>query len=139
VQEAPTRSDDARTPATFMAIGAGVAVAAIPLAAATGPPYLSLDSLNPWLVPYAIGLFTALFATPFAIHRGLGGLLEADARWERALLWWGAVSLVVLALAALTGAPSGFDADSLPGSLALVTVVEAVLVLGTLVAWLLSG
>jgi hypothetical protein len=123
----------------FLTLGAGVAVAAIPLAAATGPPYLSLGSLNPWLVPYAIGLFTALFATPFAIHRGLGGLLEADARWERALLWWGAISLVVLLLGALAGAPSGFDSDSLAGSLGLVTVVEAVLVLGTLVAWLVSG
>lgn len=133
------RSDEVRTPATFLALGAGVAVAAIPLAGAAGPPYLSLGSLNPWLVAYAIGLFTAMFATPFAIHRGLGGLLEADARWERALLWWGAISLVVLVVGALAGAPSGFDSDSLAGSLGLVTVVEAVLVLGTLAVWLLSG
>ena len=138
-QEAPRRPDDARTPATFLAIGAGIAVAAIPLAAATGPPYLSLGSLNPWLVPYAIGLFTAVFATPFAIHRGLGGLLEADARWERALLWWGAGCVALLALGAVAGAPSGFDSDSLAGSLGLVTVAEAMLVLGTLVVWLVSG
>ncbi|MGH2955271.1 MAG: hypothetical protein ACRDK9_14895 [Solirubrobacterales bacterium] len=137
--EAPRRSDVVRTPATFLALGAGVAVAAVPLAAATGPPYLSLDALNPFLVAYAIGLFVAMFATPFAIHRGLGGLLEADARWERALLWWGAVSLVVLAIGALAGLPSGFDSDSLAGSLGLVTLIEALLVLATLAVWLVSG
>lgn len=126
-------------PATFLAIGAAVALASIPLAALAGPPYLSLDSLNPWLIGYAIGLFAALFATPFAIHRGVGGLLEADARWERALLWWGAASLVVLVVGALAGLPSGFGSDSLAGSLGLVTVAEAMLVLGTLVVWLISG
>ncbi|MGH2951370.1 MAG: hypothetical protein ACRDKX_04925 [Solirubrobacterales bacterium] len=137
--EAPRPSDDARMPATFLAIGAAVALASIPLAALAGPPYLSLDSLNPWLIGYAIGLFAALFATPFAIHRGVGGLLEADARWERALLWWGAASLVVLVVGALAGLPSGFGSDSLAGSLGLVTVAEAMLVLGTLVVWLISG
>ena len=137
--ETPTRSPDVRTPATFLAAGAGVAVASIPLAAVAGPPYLSLDALSPWVVSYAIGLFTALFAAPFAIHRGLGGLLEADARWERALLWWGAVSLAVLALGALAGAPSGFGSESLAGSLGLVTVAEALLVLATLAVWLVSG
>jgi hypothetical protein len=129
----------ARAPQTFLAAGGGVAVASIPLAAAAGPPYLSLDALSPWLVSYAIGLFTALFAAPFAIHRGLGGLLEDDARWERALLWWGGGCIVVLALGLLAGLPSGFGSESLAGSLGLVTVVEAVLVLATLVVWLLSG
>jgi hypothetical protein len=138
-REAPRGANDVRTPARFLAIGAGIALASIPLAAAAGSPYLSLDSLNPWLVGYAIGLFIALFATPFAIHRGLGGLLEADARWERALLWWGAISVALLALGALAGAPSGFDSDSLAGSIGLVTLVEAGLVLGTLVVWLVSG
>jgi hypothetical protein len=128
-----------RGPAIFLVGGVGIAVASVGLAAATGEPYLSLDALNSWLVTYAIGLFTALFATPFAIHRGLGGLLEADARWERALLYWGLVSLGVLGLGLLCGLPSGFASDSLPGSVGLVTVVEAVLVVATLVVWLVSG
>ena len=76
--------------------GPRIAIVSIPLAAAAGPPYLSFASLSPWLVTYAIGLFAALFATPFLIHSRLGGELEADARWERALLWWGAVALGVL-------------------------------------------
>jgi hypothetical protein len=137
----PTREtpSSARLPVLYLLAGIGVALVSIALAAFVGSPYLSLDELNPWLVVYAIGLFVALFATPFAIHRGLGGLLEADARWERALLWWGAVSLCVLGIGLLAGLPSGFDSDSLPGSFGLVTVVEAVLVLATLLAWLLSG
>jgi hypothetical protein len=129
----------ARLPALCLVAGIGIALVSVALAAAAGGPYLTLEELNPWLAVYAIGLFAALFATPFAIHRGLGGLLEADTRWERALLWWGAVSLCVLGAGLLAGLPSGFASDSLAGSIGLVTVVEAVLVLATLVVWLLSG
>jgi len=135
--ETPTAS--ARKPALYLAVGLGTAFVSVGLAAATGEPYLTLERLNPWLVTYAIGLFAALFATPFAIQRGFGGLLEDDARWERALLYWGLVSLCVLGLGLLCGLPSGFASDSLPGSVGLVTVVEAVLVLATLVVWLVSG
>ncbi len=128
-----------RRPVTFIVLGAAIACISIPLAAAAGGPYLSLSELSPWIVTFAVGLFIALFATPFAIHGALGDLLEADARWERALLLWGAVSLGVLGLGLLLGLPGGFGADSLLGSLGLVCVVEAVLVLITLVLWLLSN
>lgn len=126
-------------PALFIAAGLATALVSLALAGAAGPPYLSLSELNPWLVVFAIGLFAALFATPFAIHARVGGLLEADARWERALLLWGAVALAALGLGLLAGLPSGFGSDSLAGSAGLVAVVEAVLVLGTLAAWLLAG
>jgi hypothetical protein len=126
-------------PALCLIGGLAVAGLSVVLAAVTGAPYLSLDELNPWLAVFAVGLFAALFATPFAIHRGLGGLLEADARWERALLWWGVLSLGVLGLGLLCGLPSGFASDSLAGSIGLVAVAEALLVLATLVVWLLSG
>jgi hypothetical protein len=126
-------------PGPFLAVGCGVALASIPLAAAAGPPYLSAASLNPWLVTYAIGLFTVLFAIPFALHARLGGRLEADARWERALLLWGAASIAVAALGVVLGLAGGLGSDSLAGSLGLVTLVEAGLVLATLVVWLLSG
>jgi hypothetical protein len=132
-------SSSARLPALYLLGGLGVALVSIGFAAIAGGPYLSLDELNPWLAVFAVGLFVALFATPFAIHRGLGGLLEADARWERALLWWGAVSLGVLGLGLLCGLPSGFASDSLAGSIGLVAVVEAAMVLATLVVWLLTG
>ena len=100
---------------------------------------LSFNSLSPWLVTYAIGLFAALFAAPFLIHTRIGGELEADARWERALLWWGVVAAAVLGASLLCGLPSGFDSGSLGGAIAIVGICEALLVLATLVFWLLSG
>ena len=115
------------------------AVVSIALAGIAGPPYLALESLSPWIVTYAIGLFAALFATPFAIYGRLGGILEADARWERAVLWWAAVAAAVLIVAAICGLATGFDPDTLGGAVALVGGTEAVLVLATLVLWLLSG
>ncbi|HEX2128967.1 MAG TPA: hypothetical protein VHF58_07090 [Solirubrobacterales bacterium] len=135
----PDQSTSARIPALCLAFGASVSLVTVPLAAVAGPPYLSLGSLSPWIVAFAIGLFAAAFAAPFVIHASLGGRLEADARWERALLWWGAASLAAVAVGLALGLPSGFASDSLPGSLGLVIVVEAVLVLGTLAAWLLAG
>ena len=45
----------------------------------------------------------------------------------------------MLALAVLIGLPSGFDADTLGGAIALVAGTEAVLVLATLVVWLLGN
>ena len=125
---------------TLLAIaGAAVAAVSIPLAAAAGPPYLALDSISPWVVTYAIGLFAALFAAPFLIRLRLGGELEADARLERALLWWGGIALVVLAVGLLCGAAGEFASDSLAGSIGIVTAAEAAMVLGTLAVWLLSG
>jgi len=112
----------------FLAIGGGVAVVSVPLAAAAGPPYLSLESLSPWIVTLAIGLFTALFATPFAIHGRLSDELERDARWERALLLWGAaiwsvrpdwLALLALMPAALHLANQALRADPGDGELAL--------------------
>ena len=119
--------------------GAGVAVVSVPLAAIAGAPYLSLESISPWVVTYAIGLFAALFAAPFLIRSALGGRLEADARWERALLWWGAMAAVLLAFGVLAGSVGGFDADSLAGSLGAVTAVEAAMVLATLGVWMASS
>jgi hypothetical protein len=135
----PDGVSDQRRAALFCVAGAAVAIVSIPLAAAAGPPYLSFSSLSPWIVTYAIGLFSALFATPFVIHTRIGGALEADARWERALLWWGAVALGVLGASVICGLPTGFDTDSLGGSIGLVGIVESVLVIVTLLAWLLSG
>ena len=137
---AAVEAHDRRRPLLFCVGGSAVAVASIGLAAVAGPPYLSLAALNPWLVVYAIALFAALFSIPFAIHARLGGELEADARWERALLLWGLVALAGLGLAILVAlAAGGFHSDSLAGSFAAVTAAEAVLVLGSLVAWLLSN
>ena len=132
----PDAASPQRRAALFVLGGAAVAIVSIPLAAAGGPPYLSFISLSPWLVTYA---FAALFAAPFLIHTRIGGELEADARWERALLWWGVVAAAVLGASLLCGLPSGFDSGSLGGAIAIVGICEALLVLATLVFWLLSG
>ena len=123
----------------FLAIGAGTVVVSVLLAAAAGPPYLSFGALSPWIVTLAIGLFAALFATPFAVHGRLSDELERDSRWERALLIWGGVALGLLAVGVLFGLPSGFDTDALFGAIAIVAIVEAILVLATLVMWMLSN
>jgi hypothetical protein len=135
----PEGLEHQRRATLFCVAGTAVAIVSIPLAAAAGPPYLSFGSLSPWIVTYAIGLFGALFATPFLLHARVAGTLEADARWERALLWWGAVALGVLGASVICGLPSGFDTDSLGGAIGLVGICETLLVLATLVAWLLSG
>jgi hypothetical protein len=122
----------------FVVGGAATAIVSIPLAAAAGPPYLSLDALSPWIVTYAIGLFAALFAAPFLIHARLAGELEADARWERAMLWWGLVAAGVLAASVICGLPSGFDSEALGGAIGIVGIVDAGLILATLVAWMLN-
>lgn len=127
-----------RRPALFIAVGLATTVVSVVLAAAAGPPYLSVEELSPWIVTLAIGLFCALFATPFAIHARLSGELEGDARWERAVLLWGAVALGVLAIGLLCGLPGGFDSGSLAGAIGIVAVTEAVLVLATLVVWMIS-
>jgi hypothetical protein len=131
--------DGDRRPMLGVVVGTAVALVSLPLAAAAGPPYLELARVSPWVVGFAIGSFAALFAAPFAIHRALGGTLEADARWERALLLWSLVAIAALAIGLLCGVPSGFAADSLAGAVGLVLIVEAVLILGTLGAWLLSS
>jgi hypothetical protein len=130
---------DDRRPYLFLVAGVATAIVSIGLAAIAGGPYLELESLSPWIVTFAIGLFVALFATPFAIYGRLGGTLEADARWERAVLWWAAAAGGVLIAAAVCGLATGFDPDTLGGAVALVGGTEAVLVLATLVLWLLSG
>jgi hypothetical protein len=135
----PAPAADRRRPLLFLVGGAAAGVVSIALAAVAGAPYLALDSLSPWIVTFAIGLFCALFATPFVIYGRLGGELEADARWERAVLWWALVAVGVLVVAALCGLPSGYDAATLGGAIALVAGTEAVLVLATLVVWLISG
>ena len=118
--EAGSARDD-RRPIAFLVGGAATAVVSVVLAGAAGGPYLALDELSPWLVTFAIGLFCALFATPFAIHQRLGGALEADARWERAVLWWAAVALGVLGAGRADAACRAASTPStLGGAIALV-------------------
>ena len=116
------------------------AAGALVLAAVSGPPYLSTDGVNGWIVVFAAGLFAALLAVPFAIERRpRAGDAEGDAGWERVVPLWGAIALALLAAGVLAGVSGGFAGDSLAGSAGLVATIEAGLVVVALGAVLLSG
>ena len=133
--------DKERLPRLAAVSGLAVAVSAMLLASATGAPYLTADGVNGWIVVFAAGAFAALFATPFMIERRLrAAIADSDKRWERALLYWGAISIVALGAGILLGASADWaSGDSLAAAAGLLLTIEAVLVLGVMVVWLLSG
>ena len=129
-----------RIPALGVSAGLATALVSLALAAAAGAPYLSADRVNGWIVVFAAGLLAALIATPFLFERlQRTSIGDGDKRWERALLYWGAVSIGVLVIGLLLGSGGDFAGDSLAGSVGLLISIEAALVTGTMVVWLLSG
>jgi hypothetical protein len=133
-------SSPLRAPLLALLAATLLAVAALVLAAASGPPYLGSGGVNGWIVVFAGALFAALLVVPFAIERRLrASHPKDDARWDRAVPLWGAVALAVLVAGALVGAGGGFAGDSLAGSAGLVMTIEAGLVVVALGAVLLSG
>jgi hypothetical protein len=131
---------DPRIPVLVAVAGAAIALISLLLAAAAGEPYVSLSDINIWMVVFLGGVFTVLFAGPFAIESRVGDrVADSDARWERALLIWGGVCAGVLVLALVVGGASGFSSDSLTGGAGLLVAIAAGLVEATLVVWLLSG
>ena len=139
---APRRPEPAspRGPALAVLGGAAAAAISVPAAAAEGGPYLTLTALNPWIVVFALGGFVALFAAAFLINRTLAaGIEDAARRWERSLLIWGAIALVIGALALLFMLAAGPPGSSLVGALSLVALVESALVVGTVLTSMLAG
>jgi hypothetical protein len=129
-----------RAPALAVVTGLGVAVAALLLAAATGEPYLTAGDVNAWIVVFAVGLFAALFASPFLIERTVATSRgDSDSRWDYALPLWGATALGLGGLGLLVGLGSGFGGDSLAGSAALIAVIEAGLVVVAVAFVMLSS
>jgi hypothetical protein len=129
-----------RAPALAVVTGLGVAVAALLLAAATGEPYLTAGDVNAWIVVFAVGLFAALFASPFLIERTVATSRgDSDSRWDYALPLWGAIALGLGGLGLLVGLGSGFGGDSLAGSAALIAVIEAGLVVVAVAFVMLSS
>jgi len=121
-------------------VGLALAAAGLLLAGATGGPYLTAGDVNAWIVVFAVGLFTALFAAPFLIERAVAASRgEGDARWDYALPLWGAVALAVGGLGLLVGLGTEFGGDSLAGSAALIAIIESGLVVLTLAAVTLAG
>lgn len=116
--------------------GTATAVVSILLAGAAGAPYLESDGVNLWLVVFAAGLMAALIAFPFGLEVSLRERSpDRDKRWETSLVIWGLASGVLLAI----GLVAGFDTSTLAGSIGLILVVEAALVVATVLVWLVSG
>jgi hypothetical protein len=131
---------DARIPVLIGVAGAAIALVSLPLAAAAGEPYFSLSDVNVWMVAFLGGVFTLLFAGPFAIEVRLRErVADRDARWERALLIWGGVCGGLLAGGLLVAGATGFSGDSLVGSAGVLVAIAAGLVESTLVVWALSS
>ena len=131
---------EARIPVLAVLGGLALAAVSAALAAAAGPPYLTAAHVNGWIIAFAAGLFAALFATPFLLERWLRERsAESDERWERAMVIWGAGTVAVLVAGIALGSAGSFAGDSWAGSVGLLATIEAGLVLGTLVAWVLAG
>jgi hypothetical protein len=110
------------------------------LAAATGGPYLTSGDVNGWLILYALGLLGALVAAPFLIESLIASSRDdVESRWDVAMPLWGGVALAVGAIGLLVGLGSGFAGDSFGGSVGLIAVIEAGLVVLTLAALILAG
>jgi hypothetical protein len=127
-------------PRVTIRLGLAIATAGLIVAAATNGPYLSLDGVNAGTILLAAGLFAALFATPFALERALrDSEPDRDRRWERALLRWGAVAAGVLVVGLVLALGFGLHGRTFGGSVAIVLIADAALILGTLVAWMFSN
>jgi hypothetical protein len=136
----PSEDRGAISPQTVAGAGLLVAVAGLILAGVAGPPYLSSDGVNGWIVVFAAGLFASLVAVPFGVEARLRSRYpDRDARWDRAVPVWGGIGLLVLVAGALVGAGGSFSGDSLAGAAGLLAVVEGGLVVVTTLSMLLSG
>lgn len=128
-------------PAIAILAGSGVSLASLLLAGLKGAPYLSLDSLNFWLVPFSIGFFVLLAAIPFAANaRIVAGDPDRAEAWERAMLALGAVALPLALISGFIVWEGNFStAQSLADAVALLVLIEAGIVVASLGAWLVSG
>jgi hypothetical protein len=132
--------DEIRISALIVLAGSGAALLSALLAAVSGGPYLTASDVNGWIVVFAAALFGALFGAPFLIERLMRTRIEdSERRWERSLLAWGGVALAALFVFVGVGVVGEFSGHSLAGSLGIVGGIEALLVLGTMLVWILSG
>jgi hypothetical protein len=132
--------DEARLPITAGLGGLGLACIALILAGASGGPYLAAESVNGWIVVFAIGAGVALGAVPFAFERRMRAQVDdRDKRWERAMLIWAAVAAPVLVAGIALASGGDWSGGTLAGAAGLILTIEAGLVAGAIVVTLLSG
>lgn len=139
--QAPRPEPAMSGPTLALVASGGVAVASVLLAALAGSPYLDLSSLNVWVAVFAVAAFAALISVPFAVERLLKAAHpERAEHWERAMLIWGAVATGALVLGGTLIAAGGFSpAGTLADAIGLLLVIDAGMVVATLVVWILSG
>lgn len=130
-------------PWPLVATGVGLLASALALIAAggAGPPYLTFDDLNPWIVVFAFTAFGALMAAPFAIDRALDRVKPQEAdHWEKAMAAWGGICLVITAIAAMLVFGGDFSAARhLADAAAVILLAEAGAALCVLLVWLVGG
>ena len=132
--------DEVRFPSIAALGGLGLAAIALILAGASGGPYLTADSVNGWIVVFAIGTGVALGAVPFASERRLRARIDdGDARWERAMLIWAGAAAPLLVAGVALAAGGDWSGHTLAGAAGLILTIEAGLVAGAIVVTLLSG
>jgi hypothetical protein len=132
--------DETRLPTIAAVGGLGLAAIALILAGATGGPYLTADSVNGWIVVFAVGAAVALGAVPFAFERRMRARIDdGDKRWERSMLIWAAVAAPVLAAGIALASGGDWSGATLAGAAGLILTIEAGLVAGAVVVALLSG
>jgi uncharacterized membrane protein YedE/YeeE len=138
--DAPRPEPGAPGPTLALVAGTSIAAAALLLAGLAGGPYLDLSSLNPWLAVFAVAAFAALIAVPFAVERLLTAAHpERAEHWERAMLIWGGVAAAALLVGVGLIAAGGFSPGaSLADAVGLLLLIDAGMVVATLVVWVLS-
>jgi hypothetical protein len=127
-------------PVLALLASTAVAVVSVVLAALAGEPYLDLSSLNIWVAIFAVAAFGALLAVPFATERLAKAAHPEQGEFsERSLLMWGGIAAAALFFGAVLIAAYGFSpASSLADAIGLLLVIDAGLVVATLIFWILS-
>jgi 4-hydroxybenzoate polyprenyltransferase len=127
-------------PVALTALGAAALTALGAAGVATGSGRrLGFDTVDPWLVVFALGLAVLFAAAAFGFHDVASRRTDdQENRWERALGMWGALTAAAAAGFVLLGLASGFDAATAAGAIAITGLFECALILGALIALVLG-
>lgn len=100
---------------------------------------LGFDTVDPWLIVFALGLAVLFGAAAFGFHDIASQQTgDPEKRWERALGMWGVLTAGATVGFVLLGVASGFDTATAAGAIAITGLFECVLILGALIALVLG-